>query len=106
MLQLLLFSGLAFFVMLGCLKRTLTITLDVDWLWRVAGPAAVRIAARGISATRSVAVGRVGAVLQRIGRTVERWCGADGVFARTWSTSAMTLWVAALLAAYLLARYL
>jgi hypothetical protein len=37
---------------------------------------------------------------------VERWCGADGVLARTWSTSAMTLWVAALLAAYLLARYL
>ena len=34
-LQLLLFSGLAFFVMLGWLKRTLTITLDGDWLYRV-----------------------------------------------------------------------
>ena len=106
MLQLLLFSGLAFFAMLGVLKRTLTITLDVDWLWRVAGPAAVRIAARAIAGTRSAVVSRVGAVLRRIGRTVERWCGVDGVLARTWSTSAMTLWVAALLAAYLLARYL
>ena len=41
-LQLLLFSGLAFFLMLGWLKRTETITLDVDWLWRRLGPALIR----------------------------------------------------------------
>jgi multicomponent Na+:H+ antiporter subunit D len=40
-LQLLLFSGLAFFVMLDYLKRTPTITLDTDWLWR-AGAASER----------------------------------------------------------------
>ena len=34
-LQLLLFAGLAFFVMLPWLKRTLTITLDFDWFYRV-----------------------------------------------------------------------
>jgi multicomponent Na+:H+ antiporter subunit D len=39
--QLLLFSGLAFFVMLPYLKRTLTITLDTDWFWRRLGPALV-----------------------------------------------------------------
>ena len=33
-LQLLLFSGLAFFVMLKWLQRTLTITLDFDWFYR------------------------------------------------------------------------
>ncbi|NVB42418.1 Na(+)/H(+) antiporter subunit D [Pseudenhygromyxa sp. WMMC2535] len=33
-LQLLLFSGLAFFLLLGLLKRTLTITLDFDWIYR------------------------------------------------------------------------
>ena len=33
-LQLLLFSGLAFFMMLGALRRTPTITLDTDWLYR------------------------------------------------------------------------
>jgi multicomponent Na+:H+ antiporter subunit D len=42
-LQLLLFSGLAFFVMLPYLKRTPTITLDTDWFWRVAGPAIARV---------------------------------------------------------------
>lgn len=33
-LQLLLFSGLAFFTLLPVLKRTLTITLDADWVYR------------------------------------------------------------------------
>ena len=41
-LQLLLFSGLAFFLMLPLMRRTLTVTLDFDWLWRRAG---VRLAA-------------------------------------------------------------
>ena len=34
-LQLLLFSGLAFFLLLPMMRRTLTISLDTDWLWRV-----------------------------------------------------------------------
>ena len=38
-LQLLLFAGLAFFVLLDRLKRTLTITLDSDWLYRRMVPA-------------------------------------------------------------------
>ena len=37
-LQLLLFAGLAFFVMLPQLKRTRTVSLDVDWLYRRALP--------------------------------------------------------------------
>ena len=32
--QLLLFAGLAFFVMLSMMKRTLTISLDFDWFYR------------------------------------------------------------------------
>ena len=36
-LQLLLFSGLAFFVMLPMMKRTLTISLDFDWFYRKFG---------------------------------------------------------------------
>lgn len=41
-LQLLLFSGLAFFVMLPLMKRTLTISLDVDWLYRKLLPTVYR----------------------------------------------------------------
>ena len=40
MLQLLLFSGLAFFLMLPLMRRTLTITIDVDWFYRLLGPKA------------------------------------------------------------------
>ena len=34
-LQLLLFSGLAFFLLLPMMRRTNTLTLDTDWFWRV-----------------------------------------------------------------------
>ena len=34
-LQLLLFSGLAFFLLLPLMKRTRTVRLDTDWVWRV-----------------------------------------------------------------------
>tara|TARA_A100001011_G_scaffold377619_1_gene441507 strand:- start:1243 stop:2439 length:1197 start_codon:yes stop_codon:yes gene_type:complete len=40
MLQLLLFSGLAFFLMLPLMRRTLTITIDFDWFYRLLGPKA------------------------------------------------------------------
>ncbi len=50
MLQLLLFSGLAFFVMLPLLKRTLTITLDTDWFYRRLGPVLVRLLERMLTA--------------------------------------------------------
>lgn len=47
-LQLLLFSGLAFFLMLPLMQRTLTVTLDVDRLWRPGGgaPSAAGLAGR------------------------------------------------------------
>jgi len=41
MLQLLLFSGLAFFLMLPLMRRTLTITIDFDWFYRRLGPRAL-----------------------------------------------------------------
>lgn len=37
-LQLLLFSGLAFFIMLPLMRQTLTISLDFDWFYRKLGP--------------------------------------------------------------------
>jgi multicomponent Na+:H+ antiporter subunit D len=51
-LQLLLFSGLAFFVMLPYLKRTLTITLDTDWVWRRLLPTSWRHVTTGFDVAR------------------------------------------------------
>jgi len=104
-LQLLLFSGLAFFVMLPYLKRTLTITLDTDWVWRRLLPALM------------INVGRpLGNAWTRLMRcTLHLGSEAlalivhqhrhDGQFARTWSTRSMSLWVLVLLLGYLILYY-
>ena len=105
-LQLLLFSGLAFFLMLGWLKRTLTVTLDVDWLYRKLG---VRVAQNldrlGEAAWLGI-VGLVSSGARALGRAVRHHHGPDGVLARTSSTGTMAFWTAIMLAAYLLLSYL
>jgi multicomponent Na+:H+ antiporter subunit D len=105
-LQLLLFSGLAFFVMLPYLKRTLTITLDTDWVWRKLLPAAwqrmathFEVARRGLGGHGA----RAGAGLLA---AANRHAGADARLARTWSTRAMALSVLVLLLGYLVLYYL
>ena len=104
-LQLLLFSGLVFFLMLPVLRRSLTVTLDVDWLYRRAGPAVVAACANGVS-RGLVALGAEtrdwGA---RLLRFTLRWHGPEAPLARTLSTGAMALWISALLAVYLVMYY-
>jgi multicomponent Na+:H+ antiporter subunit D len=101
-LQLLLFSGLAFFLMLGWLKRTLTITLDADWLWRRAGA----WAGRKILDTWERAWARatyqfsLGFTQTTIG--LRRRYGPDGVFGPTWPTGSMAFWTTTMLAIFLL----
>ena len=102
-LQLLLFSGLAFFLLLSFLKRTRTITLDTDWLWRRAMPALGR---------RASAVGswrvwtRSRARLGRAIAGVAELTGPSALLARSWPTGIMAFWATLLLAAYLVLYYL
>jgi multicomponent Na+:H+ antiporter subunit D len=104
-LQLLLFSGLAFFLMLGWLKRTLTITLDTDWLWRRLGPAILTRLDRGAdSAWRGLTVGMVSAA-RLLNTGLHRHHGPDGILGRTWPTGTMALWATAMLGAYLILSY-
>jgi multicomponent Na+:H+ antiporter subunit D len=106
MLQLLLFSGLAFFLMLPLMKRTLTITLDFDWLYRRVMQGIVRglLAAFGpIDKTiRKAAIGSIQGLIGGIARTH----GPGGLMARTWHTGDMVMWVLILLAGYLIFYYL
>ena len=105
-LQLLLFSGLAFFVMLPYLKRTPTITLDVDWLWRRLLPALARVAAATIGVARRGVAAGAATVLRGTRAAVERSHGADSRLARTWPISAMALWALVMMLGYLLLYYL
>jgi multicomponent Na+:H+ antiporter subunit D len=104
-LQLLLFSGLAFFVMLKWLQRTLTISLDFDWFYRKLAPMFVSAAERVVSAL----VGGLGIAATSasdwLTDRVRHATGPGGVFARTWASRSMGLWMLAMLLALLLIGY-
>jgi multicomponent Na+:H+ antiporter subunit D len=100
-LQLLLFSGLAFFVMLTWLRRTLTISLDTDWFYRVPLPALCSAVLRSLTSAGNAAadvVDRGRSAALRLYR--ER--RLDAALARTWPTGNMALWLMVMLLAYLL----
>jgi multicomponent Na+:H+ antiporter subunit D len=113
-LQLLLFSGLAFFVLLPLMKRTMTISLDADWLWRRAGVSILKLIDRALCFLGDV----VGQQAERLKKLLQhmtvRYLGqpdtADskerGVFARSWPVGTTAMWIVALLSAYVLMYYL
>ena len=106
--QLLLFSGLAFFLLLPMMKRTLTISLDVDWLWRVPLRSLGRWAYDCAEAIgpyfANIAKKLIGDLIQHL----KQYLGSNeegearGVFARTWSIGTTSLWIAILLTVYVL----
>jgi multicomponent Na+:H+ antiporter subunit D len=101
-LQLLLFSGLAFFLMLGWLKRTLTITLDVDWVYRRLGPRLGKVFNDAADTAWRWLVGVVGWGANYVNDRLHRHHGPEGVFGRTWPTGTMAFWTTLMLAAYLI----
>jgi multicomponent Na+:H+ antiporter subunit D len=113
-LQLLLFSGLAFFVLLPLMKRTMTISLDTDWLWRRAAFSLGRLIERALSSRGKVVTQQRNRLLKFLQRMAVRYLGqphtADsqerGVFARSWPVGTTVLWIAGLLSAYVLLYYL
>ncbi len=113
-LQLLLFSGLAFFVLLPLMKRTMTISLDTDWLWRRAAFSILK-ALEHIFCVIGELIAKQRVKLQHfLHRMTVQYLGqphsADskerGVFARSWPIGTTALWIAVLLSAYMLLYYL
>lgn len=105
-LQLLLFSGLAFFLTLPLMKRTLTMSLDTDWIYRRLVPAAWAWVSKALMELRDRAVKDIKAASARIGDWLTEHWGAGGVFARSWPIGSTALWIAVLLTAYVLVYYL
>ena len=100
--QLLLFAGLAFFVMLPLMKRTLTISLDFDWFYRYLF--------KTLSMNFIQQASRLGSQLESLSRQnfarlfdgLHRHHGPEGILSRTWPTGSMVLWIAILLGGILL----
>ena len=113
-LQLLLFSGLAFFLLLPLMKRTETISLDFDWLWRVALPRLVGALGSGLATGGRAASGAMAAIGRHLDTLGRRLFGTEearsgkvyGVFARAWPIGTTALWIAVLLSAYAFFYYL
>jgi multicomponent Na+:H+ antiporter subunit D len=110
-LQLLMFSGLAFFLLLPLMKRTETISLDTDWIWRVllfrTGVRAYRFASAAANSVSQAA----SSSLAGIGDVARRYLGGagqgkrPGVFARAWPIGVTAMWIAVLLTGYVLIYY-
>jgi multicomponent Na+:H+ antiporter subunit D len=75
--------------------------LDFDWTYRTALPWAARTFVRHGGAVWQAATRQCLARLDRVTERLYRHHGPEGVFARTWPTGTTVLWVAILLAAYL-----
>ncbi len=104
--QLLLFAGLAFFLMLPLMKRTLTITLDFDWFYRRFMTALAREFSLRGGLIRQRSIDAAMKRLYRFQATLERTHGPQGIIARTWPIGSTVLWVALLLGIYVLVYYL
>lgn len=104
-LQLLLFTGLAFFILLKHVGGEAKIALDTDWFYRYLAPRVVMFGWGVSLAARKFALRGVLKPFGAFVAGVYRHHGPDGVLARTWPTGAMALWATLLLAAWLLAYY-
>ena len=103
-LQLLLFSGLAFFLMLPLMGRTLTITLDFDWFYRALGNSFVR----GLDRASKAQHGFEMATQARLGNIVRVGLyhfGPKGVFAATPPVGGMALLMLVLLLTFLVVNF-
>jgi len=107
-LQLLVFSALAFSVLMrtGIYPPELrSVNLDSDWLYRRLLAMLLRGAGSAYEMARGALERGAGTAARRLDTLLVRHHHADGILARTWTTGGMALWVAILLAAYLVLYY-
>jgi len=107
-MQTLLWTAGAFVLLVrfGLFPRAVpSINLDTDWIYRRLIPAGIGMFMRTWRAARETIVARVLALLRGGHATVYRYAGPEGMFARTWTTGNAVMWVAVMLAVFLLLYY-
>ena len=101
-LQLLLFSGLAFFLMLKYLKRTLTLTLEFDWFWRKFSKILIKDFDIHAEKTATNVINKYIKIFDKAIKTLYKHHGPSGILGRTWPTGNMAFWTTVILASYLI----
>jgi len=106
--QLLLFAGLAFFLLLPMMKRTETISLDFDWFYRKPGVAIVKwVLSTADKIWQKIESTVIASIKQMIQNSYDAESGQPkGYFARLWPIETMVIWVAILLTGYLVIYYI
>ena len=107
-LQLLLFSALAFSVLMrtGLYPPEMRLTnLDSDWIYRRMCPAILRFLDEIVRHMHLRALLRTQVRLRQFIATIHRHHGPQGALARTWPTGSTVLWVAILLCVTLIFYY-
>ena len=108
-LQLLMFSALAFSVLMWTRvypPELRAINLDFDWFWRVVLASAWRLGSNYWLALRAGTARVLGAKYFACFTLISRHRQADGLLIRSWPTRSMAMWVMVMLLAYLLVYYL
>jgi multicomponent Na+:H+ antiporter subunit D len=106
--QLLLFSGLAFFLWLRFYGWRLveTLTLDVDWFYRKWGKRVAKELVVNAALARDSIITDLTNGSRAAANAVRHLHGPSGVLARSHPTGRMVFWAIAMLAAYLLLDYI
>jgi multicomponent Na+:H+ antiporter subunit D len=104
-LQLLLFTGVGFFWLVRHLGGESKISVDTDWVYRRLLPDVAEALRREGQKAWRASLGAFARRFNAILATLSEHHGPQGVLARTWPTGSMLLWVAVLLAVFMLARY-
>jgi len=108
-LQLLMFSALAFSVLMWTRiypPELRSVNLDFDWVYRVPLARLTQRTGAALRATLSAGERGVSAALTGLLDRLEAQRGPSGLLRRSWPTASMALWVMVMLLAYLLFYYL
>ncbi len=104
-LQLLLFTGVGFFVLLKHVGGESKISIDTDWIYRRPLPALVRLLISAARSMQTMVSARALRHMEQFLNRVFHFHGPDSILARSWSTGTTVLWVVLLLMLYLLFYY-
>jgi multicomponent Na+:H+ antiporter subunit D len=104
-LQLLFFAGLAFAGLLPLLKRSETISLDFDWLYRHLGRQLCHYAAQAICAFRKHVAAITMWTIEKVSNSLHFLYDSEGVLSRSWPLGTTATWAAASLALYMALYY-
>ncbi len=101
-LQLLLFTGLGFFLMLKHLGGEAKLSVDTDWVYRKAGPVLIKATAAFVRSVWRGIMTAVQGLLSSIWNGLKSLAGVDGLLGRPWSIGQTTLWTVGIASLYAL----